>query len=570
MAGSETPEFHERLRAVEEALRRLDARVADLSREPGPTAAGAAQAEPASGDRPRAAGDGAIGSRLGRFLAGATILCLVLVVALVLRMFADDRWVTARAGAALGIAYCGALIVAAALAIGRDRMIGSILAVSSELLCLLVVVENYHRYHALGFTTALGALGGLAVSSTILGVRAGSRTIAAIVLLGSALVAVVLDLPNAPLRALGIWLVAAGALTLRLSRLAGWGGLRWPVFLLTLGAAGGWAAFLQVEGGAAARLASFAPVLAAIGLLYVGDAIARAGRPGAALDAFTAAAPLFGSAGPLALGQWAFGASAVAPAGLGVSAALLAIGSWHSLRAVPRPRASGALLTAGAVLAVWWIHAAVPSVTLRAAVVSIGALLLFDLSRRSGSRTPRLLAHLVQAAQVFLLVGTGAFAVSAPAGISIAASAVVAAAAAGQYAWSRVVPAPSAGVLGTVDPNDRLAVIALLAGASAAFCAVRAAGFAALGVAADASAVGAFQAFQSVAICALVAIALVAAVRFRLPDVLAVALGVLALVGAKVVLYDVFTLAGVRAIAAVLVLAATTGGASWAVRRRRR
>lgn len=549
--GARLDEVERRLRLVERDLARL-AGHAPFD-EPGEARAAAAPSAEGAGD-----------GRLGRLLASAALLCAVLVVALFLRTSADQRWIDRSLAAGLGLAYCAALVAAGAVLFHLRRRSGGLLVSAGAVLGQLLLVENYHRFASVSAAVALGALGLLAAAAAAIGGRFGSRAVVVLGFVGSAGVAAFLDLPNLPLAWVGWWLVGATAAASWVAARSGWGAVRWLVFVPAVVVGIAWASFRQAEGPAEPRVAglgAFLVIQAIVSLSATAGRFVRGGRPAA----FEAAIPLLGPGASLGIGWWAFGGSAAAP--FGVAAALLpaAAGILRGLRDRAAPGVAGALLFAAAVFAVWWMPLLVARPSVHAGLLAACGPALMALAQRGAWRTPRVLAHLLQAAVVVRLVGSGATGVvPPPAGAeAVAAGLMVAVAAVGQYAWSRLRPPPAAGLLGEMDARDRLALAPFVAGLVAAFAAVRVAGFLWLG-----SGDG-FTVFQSIAVASLVGLLLLWSLWRRAAEARWVAVCALVLVAAKIAFWDLFVLPPGHAMASVAALAGVTGAAALVARRRR-
>jgi hypothetical protein len=168
-----------RLAEIEHRLRRLEERVGVVDSVSTAEAPGARDEEQAP------TGTGGDGLHLSRPLGAVALVCGILVLALLLRTMAEQRWADRSVGAALGLGYCGMLLALAWAVAPRSRLVATLLAVTGTLLGQSIVIEATHRYGALSASAALGALGALAVAGAFLGRRTGARFVTATAFVGS-------------------------------------------------------------------------------------------------------------------------------------------------------------------------------------------------------------------------------------------------------------------------------------------------------------------------------------------------------------------------------------------------
>jgi hypothetical protein len=201
---------------------------------------------------------------------------------------------------------------------------------------------------------------------------------------------------------------------------------------------------------------------------------------------------------------------------------------------------------------------------------------MFVIGRRIGpalasARSPTGVGHAMQGLLVGRLISLGAIYVvpssTATSGgeTSVLLAIAVATIAIGQYVAARVVWKSRTREPGRSEV-DRESIVAAVAGAVALFGAIRVG----CALSLHSSSGPAFQMCQSIAACLLIALALGAAMVMRIDDLLELAVVALVVLGAKIVLYDTFTMPLTMAIPPVASLAATLALASLAIQRRRR
>jgi len=110
----------------------------------------------------------------------ATVVCFVLVGALLLRMAAQGGAIGPQTGTVLGLAYCGLLLVSpfAARALPRLGKHVLVLELSGTLLAPLVVLETYHKSHVLTLPWAIALAATVALAAGALGAVRGERLLA--------------------------------------------------------------------------------------------------------------------------------------------------------------------------------------------------------------------------------------------------------------------------------------------------------------------------------------------------------------------------------------------------------
>lgn len=559
---------NDKMAELQESLRRLETQLTELrsAKESGaPPPVSAPKVEPAPPSQaPTSMALGLEGS-----LAGAAVLCGVLVCALLLRRSAEASWVTPAQAPFVGIAYCALLSGLSAALFPRTRAMGSLLAHSALILGFLIVLETHFGRASLSLGRAQATLAALAVVAAVLGWVRKAPAVAGVGILGAAHLVAFLGPGKIHYLPVAGGLAVTEVVALGLAARVGWNFLRWPLFVLAQLFVLTWAGYLRLDGVDVPRLGGAGLGFALLEAPFVGAAawqVIRARRP---LDGVEATAPLVGtSLALLAMVLGHVGPRTELVAAL--SLVLLSFGGWRALTRNEHG-SGGAFLLAGAVVAVWWWPLLPVPLLVSGAALSALGVGLFAIGRRAdargrSARSPSAVGHVVHALLVARLISLGAiFVVRADAGASVTLSLLVGGVATAQYAAARVFVPPRAPA-GEVAEPDRESIAGVVAGAVAVFSAARVGCFAALhGVAGPT-----FQMCQSVAACVLIAGALGAVMLFQIDDLLEVAVIALVLYGAKIVFYDMFTLPAALAIPAVAALALVLALASFAIRGRKK
>lgn len=541
-----------RLRALEEAVRRLEQRLnTGVPVVPVNSAAtvgtGETAAQPPSGESTGISGS----------LAGAALLFVVLLFALVLRLGAESGFYPSMLGPAVGVGYCVLLLGVSGQLFRRNALMGRLLAATATLSCFLVVLETYHRRGTLELPAGLVALAALAVASVLLGRRMESSSVTALGLVGGAVVGTFLDLRSATL-----WWVAAGLAAVHAAsawvawgRPARWGLARWPLaanaLVLTWAWGGKLAAAPLDEKLALAGpsvLLMWAPWLLAAA--YKG---AGARRP---LDAFESVTPALFTVAPYAVFVRDAATTAVAAA---VAAGMLTLGAVQARAGNTGTRTCEAFVAGGFALGVLtWPHLPVLG-SAAGPVIALAALALFRATSAGPEcRVLRGFTHLFQLGAAVRLAWAGVLFTASPTAGTVVAAGITGGAAWAHYALGRRVPAAGK------DGGEGLSVTAL---ASLAACALALhgalRGLAGLAVGGTGPS---FQAAQSLAAAALVACGALVARRRQWRDLAYITVGASLLVAAKVVLVDLITLPGSHVLLPVLAVAVLLAVVSVALR----
>lgn len=283
----------------------------------------------------------------------ATVVCFVLVGALLLRMAAQGGVIGSRAGTALGLAYCG-LLLASPLAARVLPRLGKhvlVLELSGALLAPLVVLETYHKSHVLTLPWAIALAAAVALAAGALAALRGERLLASAAL--GVGVVTLFGLGFAP-EALG-WRTASTAALVAAALLIA-GRRVWPELrLVTLGpvlVAGGLGPLMLARkpGVPADTLPTLALAAVAVAVLVATSHLARRDRQGRAEAAWLPVTALWAHAVAVhAVGAPALVGGAVAGA---LALGLAAVAHWRgsiARRAAVTTVATGGLLALASV-----------------------------------------------------------------------------------------------------------------------------------------------------------------------------------------------------------------------------
>jgi len=562
MAGDQ--DLQSRLGALEDAVTRLQLQVSELSRGRPPRPGTAKPASVAMQSAPVATQGQQFG--LGDRLAGAAVLCMVLVFALVLRQATESAWISPAAGPVWGLGYC-ALLFVLSVVLNRSRpMIGRLLSFSALCLGLLIVLETYYRREAVSLGVAQATMTGLALAAVLVGWRTQSGALAGVGLVAASWLAALMDLKTCQFSSVALGLTAGQLVAVVLQWKKGWGWPRWPLLFLTQIFLLLWALALHRNPVDTPRLAGHELMFVLVSLPLVLSAVVGGLRGKAALSVVDVLAPCLGLGAALAMQQWGAGVSSPL-VGFLCSLVLLGAGVGVILQKDRSPATGACFLVAGVVMAAWWWPRFIAPAELYVPLLALLGPALVWLSQRAKQKTPRLLGHLTLAGMTLVMLADGSImeVPSTHGVVPILLSLLVGAIGCLQYRWCLRHPWPADAPRSRLDPNDRLCLLSLAAGCVALLSALRAAGFEMLGPERS----DAFQFYQSFCASLLVAGLVVLALVSRLSDLLLAALVALALVSCKVLLYDLFTLPGAYAICLVLTVAAVLALTSIGVQRRR-
>jgi hypothetical protein len=217
---------------LEEALRRMEGRVAALERTGprAPAAAGARRPAPPTGAAARAAEAGLDTGALTRGLSLGGRTLLVLAGAFVLRALTDAGTLPAWLGVALGFAYAGTWVAMADRA-GRagNAWSAGFHGLSAVAIGFPLLFEAASRFKLLPPVVAAATLAAFTAVALAMAVLRQLRVVAWLLALGGIPTAVALMVASGRVAPPALYLVLLGTATLWIGYVRGWVYLRWPV-----------------------------------------------------------------------------------------------------------------------------------------------------------------------------------------------------------------------------------------------------------------------------------------------------------------------------------------------------
>jgi len=438
-------------------------------------------------------------------------LCFLLVVALALRTVTDGGLLDNQVGAVLGMVYACALMGAGDYSYRRESPLAPVFTVCGTLLLFSVVVETHAHFEALPTAPAYLILALAGGGAAAIGFLHRIALPVFVGTLGMTLSALAIDYPHPNFASLSLILLGANLLGAFATRLERCSWLRWIILVLTLLVLQVWGIklefFLNRHPSAAipGDLVGYLPLLAVFSLIYLASAYlgilkgaqGRVARFDVALPAITVTAIFIMTRNVFSAGlgsETALGWTGVAVALL-LGALAVALGS--------RFQAGAPGTNAYTLAAVILFALAVPLVfgqllpTLP--LLSAGALGIFWLAGRWQSGGMRVTSYLLQiyacGALVLELKKLEAPALS-PMGLAAAVAIVFCGVWHYRCARHHAPPEKSA-FFSRIDPDDRSAILLLLAPLAAGFFALRVVIFIALDVF-GIDHPGAFSCYQSV------------------------------------------------------------------------
>lgn len=498
----------------------------------------------------------------GAVLPRMAAVCFILVFALLLRTITDYGYVNPGAGTFLGLVYVTVLVGSGFGLYRQQRVLAPVFAGCGFLLLFAIVVESLNRFATLTTGPAfLILLAALAVGS-FLGLRFSAARLLAVSVIGVAVSGLAGGFPKVVFPAAGGLLLAANLVALLADRRGVSRGLKWWIILLTLAFWALWGFKVYMSWRHEQSLAPFyvgwyLPLLLLFGGWYLAVTIERYCRS-AEVGVYAALLPslnmllLFlagrvlvvkvGGAGPL------FGGLSV-----GLAVAHFLAGWRLSLRDLGRCGAIGGSMVAGALMLALGLPEMLGGLVWAVPGWALAAYGLARLSGRCNSAVIRVISYFYQFFGLWagLLGGV----LTAPKADRLVASLTAALGLAvfslAQFRWCRRHP-PSAGSLYfRLDERDHSAVILLLCGLGGLYLlgAMLLDNVAAASLADPANTM---RCGRSLLINFGVLVLLLLGSRYRLPELLWVAVA-LAVVGClKVFFFDLFKGSGLPLVLSVL------------------
>jgi len=479
-------------------------------------------------------------------------LCFLLVIALIFRTVTDNGIVSKPIGSGLGMSYAAILMIVGWYKYGRQSPLAPVFAACGAILMSTIVVETHAHFQALPLVPAYVTLVATGIAMAFISRRFDAFTPISVGTLGICFAGAAIDYPHPFFPYLSLMLFSANILAHFAAQMKRCGWLRWTVAFVSMFMLQLWGFRLgyALKNGATPppELAQtwFLPVLAVFaGTYFVSALCGIIFRKSERIAKFDAALPSITSI-------WAFSTaySVVNAAGgdvrlLGVvgaviAAVLLVISFRLALRHESGAPGAGAFTFACGVLLALALPAATGKLLFSLPIISIIGIFMAVMSRSWGSGTVRLATYLFQlyssVALAFILKG------NAPASMDVEnllPAGLLAFIILYQYQWCRWWPPAEKYVFfGSFDPNDRSAVLLLLAGVGSGFFVMRCAIYQTLQIIPGAMSPDAFRCAQSVLLNGAAVVLITVAYLRRAKEIRNVAILVTGVGCIKVFAYD--------------------------------
>lgn len=182
-------------------------------------------------------------------LPGVSIVCFLLVVALILRTLTDSNVLDRPLGSILGMGYAGLLMVVGYWRYGKRAALAGVFSVCGALLISSVLLESYQRFHSLPRFSVYSVLLATGLGAFLTGWRFKKGLPAAVGLMSMCTTAALIDFPDPLFPALAGILFIASILSYMLRRLQGFSWISWVVLLMSLLALSYWSGRLVIALG---------------------------------------------------------------------------------------------------------------------------------------------------------------------------------------------------------------------------------------------------------------------------------------------------------------------------------
>ena len=504
------------------------------------------------------------------FLSDFAILCLLLVVALILRTIVENGLINQLAGAVLGMSYAGLLIVYGGVHYMWKRPRAAMYTTSGLVLLLAIVFETHTLFQLIPPLAAYGILGAVLLPVTLLGVRYQATLPTYVALLGASVCGMAIEFPNPTFSVLGVLIAVANMCAIahlgaRASRT-----LSLLLFVVTMSFWLLWtskahtALAHELAEVAPVYLPWFLPLVCVFALTY----------------ACMAAWPIFQESGHLSLLErvvpalnviWAYGAAetvggswpdraaVIGLAGVSISAGHLGFAAWVARRGAKGSQASTSFTIAGVVLLALSLPACAPNMAWAVVVWSLVALYLCVVSEAQHLRPTLLASYVLQVFACVVAVVSGMLAAVAPsAGTRTVLLLLAAGFTLGHFHWPKRHGVPSAPTV-----FRAVSTLVLLAGMAYLFGASRIALYGAFGGEAPATFVGG----QSLILNGLVVVMLLLGLRTQNGEFMVAALVVALGTAGKVFGYDLLSIHGIPRVLSVASSGVVAGAGSYVWRR---
>jgi hypothetical protein len=416
-----------------------------------------------------------------------SVLCFLLVVALILRTVTDSEILDKGVGSVLGMLYAAVLIAWGWRLYRQESPLSPVFSVCGALLLFSIVVETHEHFESLPTAPAyiLLTLAGAAMAYTSHRFKVALPVFVGT--LGMSVAGVALDFPNPIFPYLFVLLLAANVLGTFATRLQRCSWLRWLLLAVTMFMLLVWGFRLGIylnklpSRQLPFSVAGFFPTVFFFGLAYLSIAVAGIlGRITERVARFDCALPTINAAWTYTVARYVVNSGLGDKTTLGIVGVLaalshIAIAFRLSRRNLPGAPGTNSLAMAGAVLLVMALPMAIGSSFVSLAVFSALAFGMCVLSCRWHSGGMRLTSYLLQ----FYACGGLALQLQTSEAASAsflgaAASGALACIALWHYLWARGNPPPTESlVFGRFDKKDRSVALLLVASLVGGFFTLR-------------------------------------------------------------------------------------------------
>ncbi len=427
--------------------------------------------------KPIPSGSGSIWSWVGKssLLPRVAAVCFILVVALLLRAITDMGMIHKMSGSILGMGYAGSLMAAGWWLLSRRNRVGPVFPVSGALLMFVIVLETHIHFQSISSVTAYVFLLLTLLAVVLTGWKYNQATAVWIGILGTSAVAMAIDFPEPYFPVLLFILLLVNIMSyLGSDRPINSEWSRWVLTLFTIIAWFLWVSkltYIMKQGSEAPSFIAmnlYLPMVALYGVVYLAMTLRKAFGRGKQrlLDLML----------PTIHALWLFGSVWMVVktqpeqvALLGIVGVVLALVHFGVAVLIFKREIGGpgicSFTFAGSVYLVMASPFAVGNVLFVLPIWGAVAVILVGMSNVCEIGGIRLSSYMLQVGACLIGLLSGSFSVDAAfpvAGITI--TGMLALFSFFHYNWSRTHPIScSSGFFALFDPNDRTAVVLLVA-----------------------------------------------------------------------------------------------------------
>ena len=478
------------------------------------------------------------------FLTSVAIVCLLLVIALILRTIVDTGLINQLAGALLGMTYAGLLIAFGGFRYLRERSRAAMYTTCGLVLLLAIVFETHTLFRLIPTPAAYGILSVAVIPATLLGIWCRAVSPVYVALLGASICGLAVEFPDPTYPFLGGLLAVVNGCAMAYTGTRASRPLTVSLIIVTMSFWLLWGtkvhAALSRELGTleSVYLPWALPLLCVFALGYAGMAAWPVFREGRRLGPLEWAIPTLNvfwayCAAQIIVGSWLDRSVETGAAGAILAAGHLGFAGWVAGRGPKGAQASSSFTVAGVVLLGLSLPACMPATFWAVAIWSFVALYLCVISGIQENRPIRFVSYVLQVFAGAVAVTSGMLSASAPfMGARAGLLLLTAVFAFAHFYWSRSRGTPSSAFFFRV-----VSVLTLLAGTACLFGTARITLYPVLG-GAGGGVSGAFVAGQSLILNGLAVAMMFLALRSKNGEFLAAAVIVALGTAMKVFGYD--------------------------------